>query len=86
MSMQPDLDRADLLRETGTAPVVGVPRSTWDQPHTWGLDPGNHVDAALRAHYWSVAVVCGHTVWLHDGVSRHLATTLPASACGPGDQ
>jgi hypothetical protein len=58
----------------------------WDQAHPWGLDPNNHVDAALQAHYRAVADVCGHTVWLHDGVTRHLSATLPTSACGAGDQ
>jgi hypothetical protein len=56
----------------------------WDNPHTWGLDPGNHVAAALRAHYRPMAVVCGHPIWLHDGVSRHLGPVPPASACGAG--
>jgi hypothetical protein len=58
----------------------------WDKPHPWGLDPHNRVDAALHGHYRAVADVCGHTVWLHDGVRRHLSATPPASACGAGGQ
>lgn len=58
----------------------------WDPAHTWGLDPDDRVDAALDAHYRAVAVVCGHTVWLHDGVDRPLATIPPMSACGVGAQ
>jgi hypothetical protein len=58
----------------------------WDLPHPWGLDPHHRVDAALHAHYRAVAVVCGHTVWLHDGIHRHLSATPPPSACGAGDQ
>ena len=58
----------------------------WDHPHTWGLDPGDRVDASLHAHYRAVGDVCGHAVWLHDGVSRPLAAPPPASACGAGEQ
>jgi hypothetical protein len=58
----------------------------WDEPHPWGLDLHNRVDAALHTHYRAVADVCGHTVWLHDGLHRHVSATPPASACGAGDQ
>jgi len=58
----------------------------WDAADSWGLDPGNHVEAALQEHYRSVGPICGHSVWLHDGVSRHLAPAPPASACGPGER
>jgi hypothetical protein len=64
-------------RLNGAAAPTWVVR--WDGLHTWGLDPGHHVDAALRAHYRPVAVVCGHTIWLHDGVDRQLA---PQPSCG----
>ena len=58
----------------------------WDPAHSWGLDPDDRVDAALDAHYRAVSVVCGHTVWLHDGVDRPLAPVPPMSACGSGAQ
>ena len=52
----------------------------WNPPHSWGLDPHNHVAHALEAHYRQVAVVCGRPIWLHRGFHRRLAP-LP-SACG----
>jgi hypothetical protein len=69
---------------TGRAAPSWVVR--WDTAHTWGLDPDNRVDGALHSHYRAVAVVCGHTVWLHDGLSRRIAATPPRSACGVGSQ
>jgi len=75
-----------LLTSTLTGPAAPTWVVRWDDPHTWGLDPGDRVDAALHTHYRSVADVCGHTVWLHDGVDRPLATTPPMSACGVGAQ
>jgi hypothetical protein len=74
-----------LLTGTLSGPAAPTWVVRWDHPHTWGLDPDSQVDAALRARYRSVAVVCGHTVWLHDGVSRQLTTTPPSSACGAGE-
>jgi hypothetical protein len=58
----------------------------WDAPHDWGLDPQSKVATELQAHYREVAVVCGHPVWLHNGVHRHLAAlpqhcqSVPAAA------
>ena len=78
--------RLTLLTRTLDRPSAPTWVVRWDQPHAWGLDPGNHVDTALRTHYRAVADVCGHTVWLHDGIHRHLAPTPPASACGSGEQ
>jgi hypothetical protein len=53
----------------------------WDSPHTWGLDPRDHVTHALQTHYREVAVVCGHPVWLHRGV--HRALPVVPEGCGP---
>jgi hypothetical protein len=53
----------------------------WDAPHTWGLDPQDHVSHALQTRYREVAVVCGHPVWLLRGVHRSLPV-LP-EGCGP---
>jgi hypothetical protein len=52
----------------------------WNPPHSWRLDPHNHVAHALDAHYRKVAVVCGRAVWLHRGDNRTLAS-LPR-ICG----
>jgi hypothetical protein len=73
-----------LLTSTLTGPGAPTWVVRWDAPHTWGLDPGNRVDRALHARYRAVAVVCGHTVWLHDGLSRRLAAVPPTSSCGAG--
>ena len=75
-----------LLTSTLTGPAAPTWVVRWDNPHTWGLDPNNRVDAALRAHYRPVAVVCGHAVWLHDGIGRYLAPAPRTSACGAGAQ
>jgi hypothetical protein len=75
-----------LLTRTLAGSVAPTWVVRWDPAHTWGLDPDDRVDAALDAHYRAVAVVCGHTVWLHDGVDRPLATIPPLSACGVGAQ
>lgn len=53
----------------------------WDGSNSWGLDPGNRVDAALQAHYTPVAEVCGHAVWLHQGIHRQPAPTPQLAAC-----
>jgi uncharacterized membrane protein (UPF0136 family) len=53
----------------------------WDVPHSWGLDPHDHVSHALESHYREVAVVCGHSVWLHRGVQR--ALPVVPEGCGP---
>lgn len=76
--------KLSLLTSTlvGPAPPTWVVR--WDDPHTWGLDPDDRVDAALRAHYRRVAKVCGSVVWLHNGVVRPLATPPPPSSCAAG--
>lgn len=55
------------------------------QPPTSPEAPGPTA-TARRAHYRAVADVCGHQVWLHDGIHRQLAPQPPASACGPGEQ
>ncbi len=75
-----------LLTSTLTGPAAPTWVIRWDPAHTWGLDPDDRVDAALHTYYRAVALVCGHTVWLHDGVNRPLATIPPPSACGVGAQ
>jgi hypothetical protein len=75
-----------LLTSTLSGPAAPTWVVRWDAPNTWGLDPDGHVEAALRAHYRWVADVCGHPVWLHDGVSRRLPPIPPASACQAGER
>jgi hypothetical protein len=78
-TLDPDLT---LLTHTLTSPQ-GAPTWVvrWDAPHTWGVDPGDHVGHALDSHYREVAVVCGHPVWLHRGV--HRALPVVPEGCGP---
>lgn len=52
----------------------------WNPPHSWGLDPHNHVAHALDAHYRKVAVVCGRAVWLHRGIDRTIGPLPTACA------
>ena len=77
-----------LERELVGAP--GEPSPTWvvrwDAPTSWGLDPHDRVDALLRSRYRPVATLCGHPLWLRDGVVRRLASTPPTTVCGPGDR
>ena len=82
-TLDPDLSLLTSILNGPAAPTWVV---RWDLAHTWGLDPDNRVDASLDTHYRAVAVVCGHTVWLHDGVARPLATIPPMSECGVGAQ
>ena len=76
----------DLLTSTLTGPDAPTWVVRWDPSDSWGLDPDHHVDAALHAHYRSVARICGHAVWLHDDATRQLAPTPPTGACGRGVQ
>ena len=78
--------KLDLLTRTLSGPAAPSWVVPWDPADTWGLDPGGRVDAALSAHYRPVSAVCGHTVWLHDGLDRQLPATPPASACQAGEQ
>ena len=71
-----------LLTRTLNGPEAPTWVVRWDSPHPWGLDPGDHVAAALRAHYRNVATVCGHPIWLHDGARRQLAPEPTTSRCG----
>ncbi len=71
--------RLRLLTRTLDSPTAPTWVVRWDAPHTWGLDPHDTVDRALERHYRPVATVCGHVVWLHDGVYRRLPA---ARACG----
>ena len=75
-----------LLTRTLDGPAAPTWVVRWDDPHTWGLDPGDRVAAALHAHYRAVGDVCGHVVWLHDGIHRPLPPSPDASTCGMREQ
>jgi hypothetical protein len=53
----------------------------WDAFDAWELDASGRMAGAVADHYHRFADVCGHPVWLHDGVTRH-AAALPAD-CNP---
>lgn len=71
-----------LLVTTLDGPTAPTWLVRWDKPHPWGLDPQDRVDAALHAHYRDVATVCGHGIWLHDGLNRNLARSPTPARCG----
>jgi hypothetical protein len=75
-----------LLTHTLDGPAAPTWVVRWDEPHTWGLDPGDRVDAELYGHYRAVGDVCGHVVWLHDGIHRALPPLPTASTCGLQEQ
>jgi Glycosyltransferase family 87 len=60
------------------AVLTGPRAPTWvvDLGHldAWNIDAHDRTRLALATHYREVAAVCGHTVFLHDGVRRTLAS------------
>lgn len=80
-TLDPDLSLLTTSLTGSDAPTWVI---RWDPPHTWGLDPGNRVDAALRSHYRPVGTVCGHPVWLLDGVQRTLVSEPSVTSCDQG--
>jgi hypothetical protein len=44
----------------------------WLPPDSWNIDRADTTRLDLATHYRPVARICGHRVWLRDGVSRHL--------------
>ncbi len=70
-----------LLTSTLSGPNAPTWVLGWDRMDTWGLDARGNLSRALKVHYRQVATVCGKTVWLHDGVTRNLATTPRMGEC-----
>ncbi|MGZ4437213.1 MAG: hypothetical protein ACXVWU_10795 [Nocardioides sp.] len=64
--------RLALLRAT----LVGRSAPTWvvvwARLDSWGIDPHGTTQLTLATRYHSVGTVCGHRVWLRDGVHRAL--------------
>ncbi len=50
----------------------------WLSPDSWNIDPRDTTELDLATHYRPVASVCGHQVWLRDGLSRRVP---PVPAC-----
>jgi 4-amino-4-deoxy-L-arabinose transferase-like glycosyltransferase len=78
-TLDPDLS---LLLETLAGPDAPTWVVRWDPAYYWGLDPTSRVDATLEERYRAVGSVCGHAVWLHEGVDRRLAALPPGTDCG----
>lgn len=71
----------DLLTATVSGPHAPTWVLGWDRMDAWNLDLDGNLTRALQEHYRPVATVCGKTVWLHDGVTRKLATTPTTGEC-----
>lgn len=59
-----------LLRKTLRGPQAPTWIVQWDAFDTWGLDANGELAKTVASHYRVVAHVCGHPVWLRDGVTR----------------
>jgi len=70
-----------LLTSTLSGPHAPTWVLGWDDMHAWNLDQSGNATNALERHYRQVATVCGKAVWLHKGVTRHLATTPQLGEC-----
>lgn len=77
-TLDPRLMRLHLL-VVGDRPPTWLVQ--WDEFSAWGLDPEGRLAAAVQRRYRMVGEVCGHPVWLLDGVRRELAE--PPTGCGP---
>lgn len=78
-TLDPDLT---LLVRTLGGPAAPTWVVRWDPANTWDLDPTNQVESTLESHYRKAAVICGHDVWLHRGLTRTPAPLPAADVCG----
>ena len=69
-----------MLRRVLTGPHAPTWVVAWGNLDPWHIDASDRVRLALALHYRRVADVCGHDVYLHDGVDRVLR---PTPACSP---
>jgi hypothetical protein len=65
--------------------VIGARAPTWilawDDFNDWELDPTGRFATEVAQHYRMVGHICGHQVWLHQGMSRRFAA--PPTVCDP---
>lgn len=54
----------------------------WHNLDPWRIDAHGRTRRVLETHYHPVARVCGHQVYLRDGVNRSMASTTRASDSG----
>ena len=69
-TLDPRLNRLISVLTGPRAPTWVV---QWDDLDAWQLDRAGRLARTLRTHYRQVATVCGHPIYLRDGVSRDLA-------------
>jgi hypothetical protein len=77
-TLDPNLMRLHLL-VVGNRPPTWLVQ--WDELGAWGLDSDGRFADAVRRRYTMVGEICGHPVWLRDGVRRELAER--PTGCGP---
>jgi hypothetical protein len=68
----------DELRSVLTGPRAPTWVVVWEDPNTFGLDPGARTRLTVTIHYHLVDRLCGHAIWLRDGLVRRLP---PAPRC-----
>jgi hypothetical protein len=74
-TLDPRLAQLSALLRGPDAPTWAV---GWKTLNPWQIDAHGQLTRALAQHYRLVRMVCGHHVWLHDGVHR---TLPPDPAC-----
>lgn len=74
--------RLTLLEETLNGPTAPTWLVTWYRLSSWGLD-SRAVEQTVGAHYHPVATLCGHTVYLHNGVDRPTPSVTQCPAGNP---
>jgi hypothetical protein len=77
-TLDPHLSRLGRLVSGPRAPTWIV---AWDDLSSWELDPADRFATDVAHHYRVVGDICGHQVWLHQGISRRLAA--PPTGCDP---
>jgi 4-amino-4-deoxy-L-arabinose transferase-like glycosyltransferase len=74
-TLDPHLSRLRAVLRSPHAPTWVV---AWGNLDPWNIDAHDRTRLALATHYRRVASVCGHQIYLHDGVRRPL---LGPSTC-----
>ena len=65
--------RLSQLRSVLRGPEAPTWVVAWGNLDPWHIDASGLTRRTLAAHYEPVADVCGHGVYLHDGLQRDLA-------------
>ena len=73
-TLDPHLARLRAVLRGPAAPTWVV---AWGDLDSWNIDAHDRTRLELATHYHRVAQVCGHAVYLHDGLRRPLAPPTP---------